>query len=111
MEKQGGPKVQHRELYQVSYDRTRQRIIGDKGCIYMCNWATLLYSRNWYDTVNQLYFNFKKNILKRKAKYGLLKTILAAPLTNPGQTHQVDLPSASALSLSSYHYYHRMVNP
>lgn len=54
---------------------------------------------------------FKKNILKRKAKYGLLKTILAAPLTNPGQTHQVDLPSASALSLSSYHYYHRMVNP
>ena len=26
----------------------------------MCDWVTLLYSRNWYNTVNQLYFNLKK---------------------------------------------------
>ena len=31
-------------------------------CIYMYNWVTLLYSRNWYNTVSQLYFN-KKNYL------------------------------------------------
>ena len=29
----------------------------------MCDWVTLLYSRNWYNIVNQLYFNLKKFFL------------------------------------------------
>ena len=26
----------------------------------MYDWVTLLYSKNWYNIVNQLYFNLKK---------------------------------------------------
>ena len=26
----------------------------------MYDWVTLLYSRNWHNIVNELYFNFKK---------------------------------------------------
>ena len=40
----------------------------EKECIYMDNWITLLYSRNWCNIINQLYFNkinFKKIKLKR----------------------------------------------
>ena len=29
-------------------------------CVYMCNWITLLYSRNWHNTVNWLYNKIKK---------------------------------------------------
>ena len=32
----------------------------------MCDGVTLLYSRNWHDIVNQLYFNKMINFLKRK---------------------------------------------
>ena len=28
--------------------------------LYMYDWVTMLYSRNWHDIVNQPYFNFKK---------------------------------------------------
>ena len=37
-------------------------MIGDniRECIHMYDWITLLYHRNWYNTVNQLYFNFLK---------------------------------------------------
>ena len=34
-----------------------------KECQYVYNWVTLLYSRDWHNIVNQLYFNLKK---KRK---------------------------------------------
>ena len=30
-----------------------------KECLYVYNWVTLLYSRDWQNTVNQLYFNKK----------------------------------------------------
>ena len=30
--------------------------------VYMFDWVTLLYSRNWHNTVNQLYFNKNKKI-------------------------------------------------
>ena len=36
-------------------------------CVYIYNWVTLLYSRNYYNIVNQLYFN-KKWEKKRKTK-------------------------------------------
>ena len=34
--------------------------------MYTYDWVTLLYSRNWQNIVNQLYFNFFKKNLKRK---------------------------------------------
>ena len=35
----------------------------------MYDWVTLLYSRNWQDTANQLYFNSKRNLEKKKKEY------------------------------------------
>ena len=29
-----------------------------KECLYVYNWVTLLYSRDWHNTVHQLHFNF-----------------------------------------------------
>lgn len=29
----------------------------------MSDWVISLYSRNWHNTMNQLYFNFKKSVL------------------------------------------------
>ena len=37
-------------------------------CIYMYDWA-LLYSRNWYNIVNQVYFNLKKKEKKLSETY------------------------------------------
>ena len=34
--------------------------------LYVYNWVTLLYSRDWHDIVNQLYFNKKVNKIKNK---------------------------------------------
>ena len=31
-----------------------------KECVYVCNWVTSLYSRDWHDIVNQLVFQKKK---------------------------------------------------
>ena len=33
----------------------------------MYDWVTLLYSRNWYNIVNQLYFKYKKKENSRKS--------------------------------------------
>ena len=37
---------------------------NEKDYTYMYNWITLLYIGNEYNTVNQLYFDFKKIKLK-----------------------------------------------
>ena len=37
--------------------------------VYMYDWVTLLYSRNWHNIVNQFYFN-KKHFLKEKKRIG-----------------------------------------
>ena len=39
--------------------------------VCVCDWVTLLYSRNWHNNVNQLYFNKKLifNMLKKKDCY------------------------------------------
>ena len=44
----------------------------EQECIYMYDWVTLLYSRNWHNIVKQLYVNFKNGV-----------TIVAQWLTNP----------------------------
>ena len=49
----------NRELYShlvITYDGKAY----EKGCIYIYNWITLLYTRNQHDTVIQLYFSFFK---------------------------------------------------
>ena len=53
------PVVWHRELYYlVTGDGTWWRIMWEKEYIYVCvrerDWVTLLYSRNWQNTVNQV---------------------------------------------------------
>ena len=37
----------------------------DKKCMCVCDWVTMLYSKDWHNSVNQLYFN--KNIQKEKS--------------------------------------------
>ena len=35
----------------------REKNLKKNGCVYMYNWITLLFSRNYHNIVNQLYFN------------------------------------------------------
>ena len=62
MDKQWSPSVQHRQLYPITCDRTWWKIISEKRkyirvCVW--DWVTFLYSRNWQNIINQLYFNKK----------------------------------------------------
>ena len=57
------PAVQHRELYPATFARTWWKIIWKNGCIYTYEWVIWLYSRNWHNIVNQLFFNKKKFFL------------------------------------------------
>ena len=52
MDKQQGPAIEHRELYTIIWETNIQ-----KEHIYIYDWVTLLYSRNWHSIVNQLYIN------------------------------------------------------
>ena len=54
-----GPTGQHGELYPTSWERTWWTTAWEKECVYVrvYDWVTLLYSRNWHNIVNQLYFN------------------------------------------------------
>ena len=45
MNKQWGPTAQHREPYPITCDRMWKKI--KKEHIYMYDWVTLLYSRDW----------------------------------------------------------------
>ena len=69
MDKQWGPAVQPRELCPISCEGTWQRIVRGRECMYMCGWVTLLCSRNWHNTVNQLYFNKKQNCFLSTRRY------------------------------------------
>ena len=44
-------------------------------CIYMCmyDWVTLIYSRNWHNTVNQLYFDIKTSLWYITAYLNIIK--------------------------------------
>ena len=46
----------------IEYDKDSVR----KKCIYMYDWVTMLYSRNWHNTVNLLYFNLKNSKKQQK---------------------------------------------
>ena len=70
MDKQRGPTEQHRELYPVSWDRTMDNSMRKSVCVCVCvcvrHWVNMLYSRNWHNTVNQLYSNRKKKKKKHQ---------------------------------------------
>ena len=50
--------IQHRELYPISWDGTWRKIVWEKEYVCMC--MTMLFSKNWHNIVNQLYFNIKQ---------------------------------------------------
>jgi len=50
----------------------------------MYNWVTLLYSRNYYNTVKQLYF---KKVFLKKESTGV--PVVVQWLTNPTRNHEV----------------------
>ena len=64
MDKQWGLAIRHRELYPVSWGRTLWKIVQEKECVSVNERVTMLYSRNWHNTVNQPYSNkkFKKDL-------------------------------------------------
>ena len=46
------PAVQHRELYPVFCDNMWEKILRENGYVYMYDWVTLLYGRNYHNLVN-----------------------------------------------------------
>ena len=44
----------------ISCSKPYWKSIFKKECLCLCNWVTLLYSRDWHNIVYQLYFNFFK---------------------------------------------------
>ena len=60
--------VQHRELYPIFCDGwwSCGKRIWKRMDVCMYNWFTLLYSRNYHNTVNQLYFNKSEKKSKNK---------------------------------------------
>ena len=51
----------------------------------MCDWVTLLYSRNWYNVVNQLGFTFKKERKKRNWQPQEVPSSVSAGNADPRQ--------------------------
>ena len=47
-----GPAVLHRKLYPVFCDNLCRKIIRENGYVYIYDWVTLLYSRNYHNLVN-----------------------------------------------------------
>lgn len=49
------------------FGENMMKIVREKTCVYthvyMCDWVTILHSRNGPNTVNQLYYNFKKDVV------------------------------------------------
>ena len=75
--------INHKALLCSTGNYIQQLVITHSGkeygkeCTYMCNWATLLYSRNSYNIVNQLYFN--KIHFFKNCGFGLCERIPWAP--------------------------------
>ena len=56
-------------MYNIQYPMTNHMAQNiKKEGIDVYNWVTILYSRDWHNIVNQLYFNKKKK--KKGAYYG-----------------------------------------
>jgi len=46
-----------RTLPNILWSSVWEKNVKENGCVYMYNWITLLYSRNYHNIVNQLYCN------------------------------------------------------
>ena len=78
-DKQRGPTAQDRELYPVPWDRPWWTII-EKECVCMHDWVTLLFSRNWHNIVNHLYFDLQSHqILLKKFKFFVCLFVFGCP--------------------------------
>ena len=57
-------------MYNIQYPMTNHmaKNIKKEGIEDVYNWVTILYSRDWHNIVNQLYFNKKKK--KKEDYYG-----------------------------------------
>ena len=64
--------------------------------IYMYTWGTLLYSRDWHNTVNQLYFNFLKKCQSRVFQKNSRKPPKKL-LSNSRTSWDIHLDSAASL--------------
>ena len=75
---QWGPAIQHKELYPIFHDNLCGKRIWKRINVCTCITESLWYSRNYYNLVNQLYFNktlrnkkFFKNICREKKSRGI----------------------------------------
>ena len=50
-----------------------EKNLKKNGCVYMYNCITVLHSRNYYDIVNQLYFNKTLKHEKKSINVGVLE--------------------------------------
>ena len=59
---------QWRPLSNILWSSMREKDLKEIGCVYLYDWITLLYSRNYHKLVNQRYFNEILKNKKRKEK-------------------------------------------
>ena len=71
IDKQWSPTVQHRELYPRSWAEYDGREFEKKNVYVQYDWVIMLYSRNWHNTLNQLYSNTNK--IKKKSQLSQIK--------------------------------------
>ena len=109
---QRGPAVWHRgTLLNILWSPMWEKNLKEDGCMYLCNWTTLLHGRNDHHVAYQLYFKLKKKItqkLKKKsavtlwiANGNLFGRWVEGSYLGGGKTDQTPGESPWALSRSS----------
>ena len=66
--------IAQRTLPNILCWTTWEKSMKENGCVFMYNWITLLYIRNYQSIVNQLYFNKTLKNEKTKQKMEIKKT-------------------------------------
>ena len=84
MDKKGGTAVQHRKLYPTLGMEHNRRWYKKKNVHIMYDWVTMLYRRNWHNTVNQLFSkkNFKFQLLDKKCFENSRNYLLPLTISN-----------------------------
>lgn len=52
-----------------------EKKLKENGCVYMYNWISLLYKRNYCNIVSQLYLNTNLKIVKQDKLFGWLTSL------------------------------------
>ena len=63
--------IAQRTLPNILWYSTWEKNLKENGCLFMYDWITLLYSRNYHNPVNQQHFN-KTNLKIKKIKISLI---------------------------------------